>query len=124
MSIVLPFTVKAWTSAARDVLALFFTPIVTAILIWLIVILAYGAWEAKTQELRINYLGALAISFSVLIGLGGQWFQRNRLNTLKFNGPGGISGELNAQQEGAEPPEVEVTTTTTTETTVNPAETK
>lgn len=91
--------VKAWASAARDVLALLFTPVVTLLAVWLICILAYGAWQADTQAQRINYLGALAILLVVLIGLGGQWFQRNRLERLKVQGPGGISGEIETQAD-------------------------
>lgn len=108
--------VKAWASAGRDVFALLFTPVLTILLIWLIFILAYGAWEADTQGQRINYLGALSICLAVLIGLGGQWFQRNRLEKLKVSGPGGFGGEIEAQADGGEEkPLTTVTTTTTTE---------
>ncbi len=106
-----PDIIKAWASAARDVLALLFTPVVTVLAIWLICILAYGAWHANTQVTRIHYLGAVAILLVVLVALGGQWFQRNRLERLKVQGPGGISGEIETKAEGAP----SVTTTTTTE---------
>lgn len=105
--------VKAWASAGRDVFALFFTPVMSVILIWLICILAYGAWEADTQAQRINFLGALSIALAVLIGLGGQWFQRNRLEKLKVSGPGGFGGEIETQADNG----ATVTTTTTTEVT-------
>jgi len=106
--------VKAWASAGRDVFALLFTPVLSVILVWLICILAYGAWEADTQAQRINYLGALSIALAVLIGLGGQWFQRNRLNALKAQGPGGVSGEISMSDDD-DPPSVTVETTTTTQ---------
>ena len=105
--------VKAWASAGRDVFALLFTPVLSIILVWLICILAYGAWEADTQAQRINYLGALSIALAVLIGLGGQWFQRNRLEKLKVSGPGGFAGEIETQADNG----ATVTTTTTTEVT-------
>lgn len=107
--------VKAWASAGRDVFALFFTPVLSAILVWLICILAYGAWGADTQAQRINYLGALSIALAVLIGLGGQWFQRNRLNALKAQGPGGVSGEISMSDDDDAPPKVTVETVTTTQ---------
>lgn len=107
--------VKAWASAGRDVFALFFTPVLSVILIWLICILAYGAWEAETQAQRINFLGALSIALAVLIGLGGQWFQRNRLNALKAQGPGGVSGEISMSDDDDSPPTVKVETVTTTQ---------
>lgn len=106
--------IKGWASAARDVFALLFTPVLTVLLVWLICILAYGAWAADTQAQRINYLGALSICLAGLIGLGGQWFQRNRLEKLKVSGPGGFGGEIETQAEG-ETPVATVTTTTTTE---------
>jgi len=46
----IPETVKDWASAARDVLALLFTPVVTLIAGWLICILAYRPWAEGTQE--------------------------------------------------------------------------
>lgn len=104
--------VKAWASAARDVFALLFTPVLSVILVWLVCILAYGAWGADTQAQRINFLGALSIALAVLIGLGGQWFQRNRLEKLKVSGPGGFGGEIETQADNGE---VAVTTTTTTQ---------
>ncbi|MBI1405717.1 MAG: hypothetical protein GC145_06280 [Caulobacter sp.] len=107
-----PATVSAWASAARDVLALLFTPVATLICIWLICILAYGAWAADTQALRIQFLGGLAILFAILVGLGGQWFQRNRLEKLKVTGPGGFSGEIDTDADPARPPDVAITTTT------------
>lgn len=76
-------------SVGRDLLALLFTPVVTIIGVWLICILAYGAWTADTQTQRINFLGGLAIGFATLIGLGGQWFQRNRIDHLKVSSPAG-----------------------------------
>lgn len=108
--------VKAWASAGRDVFALLFTPVLTILLIWLIFILAYGAWEADTQGQRINYLGAVSICLSILIGLGGQWFQRNRLEKLKVSGPGGFGGEIETQADTTT-----VTTTTTIEAPAGPA---
>jgi hypothetical protein len=109
--------VKSAASAARDVLALLFTPVVTAIACWLIAILAYGAWAENTQLKRLDYLGALAMVALVLVGLGGQWFQRTRLEKLKVQGPGGFGGELETGQE-ATPASV----VTTTETKIIPAE--
>jgi hypothetical protein len=105
--------VKAWASAGRDIFALFFTPVLTVLLVWLICILAYGAWAADTQAQRINYLGGLAIALAVLIGLGGQWFQRNRLEALKAQGPGGFGGEVRMGDDD-DPPAVKVETVTTT----------
>lgn len=107
-----PDKIKLWASAARDILALMFTPVVTVLVVWLICILAYGAWAAETETQRINYLGAVAILLAILIGLGGQWFQRNRLDKLKFTGPGGFGGEVETE---AESEAATVTTTTTTE---------
>ena len=107
--------VKEWASAARDVLALLFTPVVTLIAGWLIYILAYRPWAEGTQEQRINYLGAVAIIAVVLVGFGGQWFQRNRLEKLKLSGPGGFGGEIETE---AEPPPPTVIQKTTIETEV------
>lgn len=107
---------RDFASAGRDVLALLFTPVVTGICCWLISILAYGAWAAETQEQRINYLGALAIVSIVLVGFGGQWFQRNRLEKLKFTGPAGIGGEIEAESETV----ARVTTETTISTEPKP----
>ena len=111
----LPQSVKEWASAARDVLALLFTPVVTLIAGWLIYILAYRPWAEGTQEQRINYLGAVAIIAVVLVGFGGQWFQRNRLEKLKLSGPGGFGGEIETE---AEPPPPTVIQKTTIETEV------
>jgi hypothetical protein len=86
--------IKAFASAMRDLLALAFTPVVTFISIWLIAILAYGNWTTDTQQLRLNYIGIISIISIVLVGLGGQWFQRNRLTALKGTGPGGVSFDL------------------------------
>jgi hypothetical protein len=103
--------IKSFANAARDVFALFFTPIMTVILCWLIVILAYGAWAADTQGQRINFLGFLALSLAGLVGLGGQWFQRSRVKSLQVDAPGGLGGKIETEQEE---PNATVTTTTTT----------
>jgi len=56
----------------------------------------------------------VAIIAVVLVGFGGQWFQRNRLEKLKLSGPGGFGGEIETEAEPT------VTTTTTIETEVKP----
>lgn len=104
--------IKDFASAARDVLALCFTPVVTCIAVWLIWILAYWPWTSDTEVQRINYLGALAIIAIVLVALGGQWFQRNRLAGLKATGLGGSFDVTTAPDN--EPPPAAITTTTTT----------
>ncbi len=93
--------IRDGASAARDVLALLFTPVVTIIAAWLICILAYGAWATETQAQRIHYLGAVGLLAVVLVGLGGQWFQRNRLERLKLTGPGGFGGEVETAPDAA-----------------------
>jgi hypothetical protein len=112
-----PAAVSAWASAARDVLALLFTPVSTLISFTLIAVLAGWCvkWTVETQAARINWLGALAVIYAVGVFLGGQWFQRNRLESLKFSGPGGISGEINNDADAAP-----ATVTTTVETRVEP----
>jgi hypothetical protein len=112
-----PAAVSAWASAARDVLALLFTPVSTIISVALIGVLAgwWGGWTPETQRARISWLGALAVIYAVGVFLGGNWFQRNRLESLKFSGPGGISGEINNDADEGPAP-----VTTTVETRVEP----
>jgi hypothetical protein len=50
----------------------------------------------------------VAIIAVVLVGFGGQWFQRNRLEKLKLSGPGGFGGEIETEAE----PGPTITTTT------------
>jgi hypothetical protein len=95
-----PDRIRAAASAARDVLALLFTPVITLLVIWLVCIFAYGAWTADTQPLRLHYLGGALIGLVGLVGLGGQWFQRNRLKELKVRGPGGIGGAIETEADG------------------------
>lgn len=78
-----PNSIKAKASAARDILALLFTPVVTMLLIWLICVLAYGSWTNNVETIRLHYLGAVCIILASLVGLGGQWFQRQRVANLK-----------------------------------------
>lgn len=94
-----PTRVRAWASAARDLMALLFTPVVTGVLAWLVCILAYGRWGAGSEGLRLHYLGAALILLCVLVGLGGQWMQRNRLERLSLRGPGGIGGDVETEAE-------------------------
>lgn len=108
-----------FSSAIRNLLALAFTPVVTGISIWLIAILAYGHWDHNTEEQRIYFIGVIAILNSVLVGLGGQWFQRNRLAGLKGTAPGGVSFDLTTAADPA-PVELAAPITTTTTTTVIP----
>ena len=82
---------------SKDTFALLFTPVVTVILVWLICILAYGAWEADTQGQRIGFLGALAIVLAVLIGLGGLWLQGRGIDRVKVSGPAGSSVEIDTE---------------------------
>jgi hypothetical protein len=107
---------KQLASLGRDFLALLFTPVVTGVAIWLIAILAYWNWTPSTEAQRINYLGAIAIISIVLVALGGQWFQRNRLAGLKATGLGGsFDLEVAADPAVVEPqPLAAITTTTTT----------
>lgn len=105
---------RDFASAGRDIFALLFPPICTAMGCWLICILAYGAWTADTQPLRIHYLGALALAALGLVALGGLWLQRKTLGRLKISGPGGIGGEFESDDD-APPAVARVTTTTTLE---------
>lgn len=94
-----PGGVRAWASVARDLMALLFTPVVTGVLAWLVCILAYGRWGPGSEGLRLHYLGAALILLCVLVGLGGQWMQRNRLERLSLRGPGGFGGEIETEAE-------------------------
>jgi hypothetical protein len=107
--------IKDFASAARDILALCFTPVVTGLAIWLINILAYMPWAKDTETLRINYLGAIAIVSIILVALGGQWFQRNRLAGLKATGLGGSFDMTTSPDPDTTPaPQAAITTVTTT----------
>jgi hypothetical protein len=94
-----PLTVKDWSSAGRDVLALGFTPIIWATSVAMICLIAYGPFTASTEASRVNGLVAIAVLYSALTGLGGMWFQRTRLEKLKFSGPGGTGGEIETGEE-------------------------
>jgi len=110
----LPAYIRDWASAGRDVLALLFTPVNTAVSVFLICILAgwFTQWGQPTEIERIRLLGVIAVIYAMLVGFGGQWFQRNRLEKLKFSaGKDGISGEVDAEAETTQ------TTTKTTKTT-------
>jgi hypothetical protein len=108
--------VKEWASAARDVLALLFTPVATVISATVIAIMAGWCvtWTVESELARINWLGSIGVIYAVLVGLGGQWFQRNRLEKLKLSGPGGFGGEIETEAEPGP------TITTTIETEVKP----
>jgi hypothetical protein len=86
-------------SNLRDWLALAFTPVVTVISVGLVAILTWGPWAADTQKQRLDYIGPIAIAAIIIVGLGGQWFQRNRLEALKFTAPGGFGGEVSTEEE-------------------------
>lgn len=93
---------RPWASAVRDLMALLFTPVVTGLLVWLVCILAYGGWGAGSEGVRLHYLGAAMILLCVLVGLGGQWMQRNRVERLSLRGPGGFGGEIETEAEAEE----------------------
>jgi hypothetical protein len=101
--------IKAFASAMRDLFALAFTPVVTVMSIWLICILAYGNWTADTQQQRLNYIGAISIIAIILVGVGGQWFQRNRVTALKGTGPGGVSFDIATAPDDDNKPTGQVT---------------
>ena len=86
----------------RDRLALGFTPAVSVFLAWLICILAYQGWAADTQTQRIHYLGALSLALAGLMGLGGMWFQRTRVENIEIKGPGGIGASLRTEDDATQ----------------------
>lgn len=87
----------------RDILALGFTPVMSIFLAWLICILTYFGWAEDTQAQRIHYLGALALSLAGLVGLGGMWFQRTRVEQIDIKGPGGIGASIRTEDNAATP---------------------
>jgi hypothetical protein len=106
-----PDRIKDWASAVRDAFGVLFTPVVTVLAGVLVWIFAWGAWDADTEPQRLNYLGAALIMSVALVGLGGQWLQRTRVERLKGSGPGGLGFEIETEEET---PKAVVTTTTTT----------
>jgi hypothetical protein len=86
-------------STLRDWLALAFTPVVTAISVGLISILTWGPWTAETQKQRLDYIGPIAVISIIIVALGGQWFQRVRLEKLSVSGPGGLGGEIETEAD-------------------------
>lgn len=93
----LPESVRLWASVARDWFALFYTPLMTVQGWVLIAILADGKRTISDQ--RVAAIATLAYITTILVGLGGMWFQRNRLEALKFSAPGGFGGEVSTEEE-------------------------
>jgi hypothetical protein len=102
MASITPLRIKLSASAARDVLALLFTPMVTILAVWVICIIAYGEWSTNVETVRIHYLGALCVVLVSLVGMGGQWFQRNRVSALKVTAFGAAVDLANSADEGKE----------------------
>jgi len=94
---------KRLLDLARDLLALLYTPILTAIACWLIWSFMYGPWSAQSESLRLTALGFTLGGYVVLQGLGGLWLQGRGIGSVKVQGPGGSSVEIETQSDAEAP---------------------
>lgn len=92
----------------RDLFALLYTPVMTALACWLTWSFMYGPWSLTSETLRLTALGFVLGGYVVLQGLGGLWLQRRSVSRLKVEGPGGTSAEFNTGSD-APPPQVTAT---------------
>lgn len=84
-----PDALKRWADALRDWAAILYTPVLTACQVALVSVLLLGGYDANVV---VHYLGALAILYALLVGLGAAFLQRRTVN-VKATTPGGGSFE-------------------------------
>ena len=80
---------RAVADVVRDYAALLYTPVLTAYAVWLTAVVAFGAWTASSEPLRINILGAALILALCLIGLGVLFYQRRPTPRIRARAPVG-----------------------------------
>lgn len=84
-----PDALKRWADALRDWAAVLYTPVLTACQVSLVTVIVRGGYDPAVV---VHYLGALAILYALLVGLGAAFLQRRTVN-VKATTPGGGSFE-------------------------------